>query len=339
MKNAGGKRAVVVAGWAISVFFIGWAVVKMDLSKVWGALALADYRWIIPAFLTNVLILYVRALRWVHFVAPIKIVRSISAFSAISIGYMANMLLPARLGEIARAYVLARRENISNSASFGTVVMERAVDGLSMVAFILIVFMLIDLPNDGGEYFEPIKIAAITTAFVFLGVFACLYLFYKRVRPVEATLGWVTGLLPPRYAQMARDILKSFRSGFASIDHGHRIFKIVVWSAVAWLLSGPYNYFFFLAFGLQLPFLASYVVTMIQVFGIMIPSAPSFVGVYHAATVAGLALYGVDSELALSIALVAHVIYFFSFVIPGLIFLWMEQYSISDIQHAADDKE
>ncbi|VAX16622.1 hypothetical protein MNBD_NITROSPINAE03-1960, partial [hydrothermal vent metagenome] len=100
----------------------------------------------------------------------------------------------------------------------------------------------------------------------------------------------------------------------------------------------PFNYFIFQAFNLDLPISASFLVLLSQILGVMVPSAPGFIGVFHAATIAGLMFYGVDSELALSVALTLHIIMFTMQTIPGLIFLWVEQYSLRDIKHAADDE-
>ena len=91
-----------------------------------------------------------------------------------------------------------------------------------------------------------------------------------------------------------------------------------------------------MAFGLDIPFSACFLVLLTQVLGIMIPSAPGFVGVHHAATIAGLAFFGVDGEVALSVALALHIVLFLTLTIPGLVFLWLEQYSFSQVQNAAE---
>jgi len=97
------KSLVIWGGWGISLVFIVWAVMKMDLAKVWASLQMADYRWIVPAAILNLLILYFRGARWRHFIWPVKKITRKSAFSALCIGFMANMVLPARIGEFVRA--------------------------------------------------------------------------------------------------------------------------------------------------------------------------------------------------------------------------------------------
>ncbi len=338
MKSTGRNLAIWI-GWAISIAFIAWAVLKMDLAKVWGALAMADYRWVIPAAVLNIVLLISRGFRWRHFIAPIKQVSFMSSFSAMCIGFMANMVLPARIGEFVRAYVLAKKESIPKSSALATVVIERGFDGLSVVVMMLLVFTLVEPPDANDVFWTSLKIAGVSASIFFMIFFTGLYLFHRRVRFMEWAVERLVGFLPGEYSVKAQEIIEAFRKGFDSIADWRRILKIVLWCAFIWGAAAPFNYFIFQAFDLDLPISASFLVLLSQILGVMVPSAPGFIGVYHAATIAGLVFYGVDSELALSVALVLHIIMFTMQTIPGLIFLWMEQYSLRDIKHAADGEE
>lgn len=338
MKSTGHKLAILT-GWAISLGFIVWAVLKMDLAKVWGAIVMADFRWMIPAAILNLVLLTARGARWRHFIAPIKEVSFMSSFSAMCIGFMANMVLPARIGEFVRAYVLAKKESISKSSAFATVVIERAFDGLSIVVMMLLVFMIVEPPDANDIFWVSFKIGGVTASLFFIAFFTGLYLFHRQVKFMEWIIVTLIGFLPDEYGEKAREIIEAFRKGFDSIDQGHRMVKIILWCAFIWGAAAPFNYFIFEAFGLDLPFSASFLVLLSQILGVMVPSAPGFIGVYHAATVAGLMFYGVDSELALSVSLTLHIILFTMQTLPGLIFLWMEQFSFGEIQHAADDED
>jgi len=338
MKSTGHKLAIWT-GWAISLGFIVWAVLKMDLSKVWGALAVADYRWVAPAAVLNLALLAGRGARWRHFIASIKQVSFMSSFSAMCIGFMANMVLPARIGEFVRAYVLAKKESIPKSSALATVVIERAFDGLSVVVMLLLIFTLVEPPDANDVFWNSLKIAGVSASIFFIIFFAGLYLFHKKVRFIEWAVEALTAALPGKYQDKAREIIGSFRKGIESIADWRRIIKIVLWSAYIWGAAAPFNYFIFQAFDLDLPISASFLVLLSQILGVMVPSAPGFVGVYHAATIAGLMFYGVDSELALSVALVTHIVMFVMQTIPGLLFLWMEQYSLGEIKQAVDDQE
>ena len=330
-------NTTIWVGWLISILFVCWAVIKMDFGEVWGALSVADYTWIIPAAIINLAILILRGVRWREFIIPTKKITRKSAVSALCIGFMANMVLPARLGELVRAYILAKRENIAKSTSLGTVVIERAFDGLSVVVMVALIFLFASPPGE-SEFWSNLKLAGLSAPFFFIAFFVGMLSFYKQVRIVVWVIDFMLRLLPDKNSTKLTKILGSFRQGFDSLNYGHHLRNVVLWSFVIWGLAGPYNYFFFLAFGQELPFSACFVVLMVQMFGVMIPSGPGFIGVYHAATIAGLMFYGVDAELALSMALVIHVVMFVMQTIPGLLFLWLEQYSFRDIAQAADQQ-
>jgi len=331
-----GRRITIWAGWGVSLFFIGWAVMKMDLGKVFEALKLADYRLVAVGAVLNATFLLMRGERWRHLIDPIKHVTFWSSFSALCIGFMANMVLPARIGEFVRAYVIARRESISKSSAFGTVVIERSFDGLSIVVMLLLIFTLIDPPEAKTEFWNALRVAGVSASVFFIVFFAGMYLFHKQYRFMVRAIDFSTGLLPAEFGSKVREVIESLRKGLDALDHGHRLAKVIAWSAVIWGTAGFYNWLIFRAFDLDVPFSASYLALASQVIGVMIPSAPGFIGVYHAATIAALMFYGVEGELALSVALVTHIVMFIMSTLPGLAMLWLEQYSFSDIQHAAD---
>ena len=330
------EKATFWLGLAITLFFVAWALLKYDFRAVMAALGEANYYWILPAAVIEVLLIYIRAVRWHYFLESIKPVSHYNSFMATSVGFLANMVIPARIGEFVRAWVLGRKEGISKSAAMGTVVIERAIDGLSVVVVILLVFLLVDVPGDKLKYWNTLRAAGYTVVAFYLVVFFTLFLFHKRVRWVERLIDFALAILPERLGEKTRRILESFRSGFDVLESGRHIIAITIWSVVFWAIAGGLNVAFFHAFGLyDLPFIATYLILMAQVIGVMAPS-PGFVGPYHAATMAGLAFYGVGQELALSVAIVMHATMFLTNIAPGIVFLWLEKMSFSEIKHSAD---
>jgi hypothetical protein len=332
------KKITIWAGWAISLFFIVYAFAKMDFGKVWASIIMADWRWIVPAFALQMFILFLRAVRWKIFIEPLKMIGVMSTFAALSIGFMANMILPARVGEVVRALVLSEKEGIPKGAAFGTVVIERVFDGLSAVVLMVLVFIFAS-PMDVSGNLSSVKMAGAAACAGFILLFVAIYLFHKQVKPVIWLIEKSTGLLPGAWGPKTRDALESLRSGLDSVDHGHRLARVVAWSVPLWGLAGPFNWMVFKAFGLNLPMEAGFVVVVTQVFGLMIPSAPGFVGVYHAATMAGMMLYGVDKEIALSVAVLMHLMIFFSLTLPGFYYMWKLSYSLGEIKQREEKAE
>lgn len=333
-------RVTFWLGMAVTVFFFGWALVKFDFTAVWEALRKANYIWVIPAAIIETLLIFMRAARWRYFLHPVKPVSLNSASSATAIGFLANMILPARIGEFIRAWAIGKKEGISKTASFGSIVIERAIDGLSVVVIVIFLILFVDVPESQQKYWNALKATGYAVSAFYLLFFVMLLLFHKRVKLVEWIIDTCLGVAPERFGVKIRHILESFRSGFDALENGHHIFAIFIWSIVFWSVAGGLNIAFFYAFGLySLPFIATYLILMSQVFGSMLPSSPGFVGPYHAATVAGLLFYGVDEELALSMAIVMHATMFFTNTVPGVVYLWLEKMSFSELKRSAEEEE
>ncbi len=326
-------------GFAIAFGFIAWAIARYDFNTVWSSLQSVNYWWIIPTAIIEMILIYIRAVRWRYFLDPIKKVSHYNTTMATAIGFLANMVLPARIGEFLRAWLIGKRESISKSAAMGTVVIERSIDGLSVVVLILIVLLVVDAPEEKQAYWATLKTTGYFVAGFYLTVFTALFLLYKRVHWVERVIDFSINVMPEKYKGQIRELLESFRTGFDVLASGHHMIAITIWSVVFWSIAGGLNIGFFHAFGLRdLPFIATYLVLMGQVIGVMIPS-PGFVGPFHAATMAALAFYGVGEELALSMAIVMHATMFITNMIPGIVFLWLEKLSINEIKETAEQEE
>src|SRR5436190_22601264 len=113
-------------GLAVSLVFLGLVFWGQNPAQIWGALQQANYAALLPALVFYFLGVGVRTVRWQVLLRPIlPQTRFLQLFEVVVIGYMANDILPARLGEVVRAYVLSRRERITKSATLGTIVVER----------------------------------------------------------------------------------------------------------------------------------------------------------------------------------------------------------------------
>ena len=143
------KKIIFIAGILISIICSWLFARKIEWSHLSTALREANYVYIIPTIILIFVGHYLRAVRWSSLIAPIKRVSVLNLFSATMIGFMANSVLPARIGEVIRPVMVARKEKIKMTTSFATVVMERIFDVLSIIVFASLLFFF--LPSETSQ--------------------------------------------------------------------------------------------------------------------------------------------------------------------------------------------
>ncbi len=330
------KRHSMIIGLLLSGVFLYLAFRKTDFGELWTHLSTARYWLLAPASLITILSLYVRALRWGLLLAPLERVGPNTLFSATSIGFMSNNLLPMRLGEVIRAYVLSRSTGLRGSAAFATIIIERLFDLFCMIGIfgILLVF--------APFYHRSFKFGVL---FAFVAGFialAGLVFFYLKPEPITRLVGWC---LPARIRDRLIGMLQSFGEGLGILRDFRRLVGIGVLTLVMWgLITVVIELCFASARlesgGTELPATASLMVLVVMAIGVMVPSGPGFVGTLQAAAVLGLAIIGYrDTDRALSFSILYHATQWFPVVFVGLIYLIRENLSLAQVQRISRQED
>jgi len=327
----------LTVGIGISVFFLFLLFRKIDLDKMTAAFREMDYRYLVPALVLTFLSYYLRAVRWKLLLLPIKRTRLASLFSSTLIGYMANNVLPARLGEFVRSYSLARKEGIDTSAVFGTIVVDRLCDGFTMLLVLVLSFFTVKLPP--GK--EAIHQKLISGGYLMLGLYLVVLAFLALLkRRTQWTIGLVRLLLSPfpeRLAAGVTGMLTSFIQGvrltasplqFAGIVAS----SLAIWATAIWPVD-----LLLRAFGMNLPVSASLFIMVLLVFAVMVPASPGSVGTYEYAGAVALSALGVDWALAVSISLVIHALSFFPVIAAGFFCLWRDKLSLKNLSENKEE--
>lgn len=321
----------LLLGIAISAICLFLLFRKIDFGKMADAFASMDYRYLAPALVLTFVSYYLRAVRWKFLLAPIKSTRLANLFPSTLIGYMANNLLPARLGELVRAHSLGQKEGIGTSAVFASLVLDRLCDGFTVLLVLLVTFFTIRLPAGMERVQHGLVTGGYVTFTLYVSVLSFLFLLRWRT---EFTLDMVTRVLhplSPRLAGRAGDALGSFISGIRipsgiSGMLGVAATSLLVWTTAIWPVDLMLR-----SFGLFLPATASMFIMVFLVFAVMVPASPGFIGTHHIACVTALSAFEVGSEKALSIAIVIHAMGFFPVTVVGLYCLWRDKVSISSM--------
>jgi len=317
MKNFGIALGLLVSAAALWLLFSG-----LEFGQFLDAFRAANYWSLLPVAFMVLAGGYLRALRWRWIILPIKRVSPYNAFIAMVIGYMANSLLPVRLGEFVRAHIIGRRENISRTSAMATIVVERLFDGLSILGVMVVLLLALKLPE------QPWLVAAgwLSLA-LYLAILAVILLLnYRRAWTVR-TIRRALGLVPePLHSQLVK-LAESLIDGFKIVEKGRHLLVITAYSFVIWLVTAYGIYLTAGAFGYQLGFAAAIFVLVLLIFAVIVPSSPGFVGTFEAGMVYGLMLFNIPREAALSMAVVYHLLNTVPIVILGAYYLW--RYNLS----------
>jgi uncharacterized protein (TIRG00374 family) len=255
---------------------------------------------------------------------PVKSIPTWSLFSATAIGFMANNLLPARLGEIVRAYVLGRHEKISISAAFATIVYERIVD-----VFSLIVCLWVTLSKVPGP--DWLRTSALWLMILNVVLFIVMFAMERYQPLVKRVAAWVARPLPEHWRVKLLRWTDAFLEGLAVMSKTHTLVPIALASLPVWIFAMLGIYYSFLALEMQVPLFASLTLVVLVAMGSMIPSAPAYLGTTQYACIVGLSFYGVAKSEALAFSLLYHATQFFPITLVGFYFLWKSEVKFGEI--------
>lgn len=307
---------------AISVVFLIVAFRNVQLSAVTEALAQTDYPILILALLTVVATTLGKAGRWRLLFFPHQgQLRFSRIFSVLIIGQTTNLLLPTRLGDLIRAYLIGEIEGVSKALALCTVVMEKVVDSLMLLLLFALLLPLVPLP----PWFRWSGVV-VSSAFVllFLVVWVVAYEGDQARLSIDSVLQSIPAIERcglSRAIQIAVDGLALFRR--LDID-----LKLLGWSAIIAVSETLTNYLTLLAMGIALPLSAALFLLIVLRFGAAVPSSPGKVGVFHYLCVLALSAFSVEKALALSYGFVLHLLVFVPVTLLGTVYIWKENYDL-----------
>lgn len=301
------KRWKFWLGVAISLIFLFFALRGLQLEDLWEPLREADYIWLLPGVVVYFVAVWARAWRWHYMLRPLKAVPTSRMFPIVAIGYMGNNIYPARAGEVLRAVVLKRKEQIPVSASLATIIVERVFDGVVMLAFVFLNLPELARLTDSSGFIGNIQNLALWGAAAFLGalaVFLAAAMFPEKAE--KAAVWFINRLVPERFREKILPVTLKFLGGLESLRSPQEALMIFFTSVVIWLLETLKYWFVMHAFPFQVSFFALMLMNGIVNLATTIPSAPGYVGTFDAPGIALLTAYGVPKGIATGYTLVLH---------------------------------
>jgi uncharacterized protein (TIRG00374 family) len=312
-------------GVLISVVFIWLGLRGLRLDEFWDSVKTADYWWLLPGIAVYFVAVWARAWRWHYLLHPVKNIPTGAMFPITTIGYMGNNIYPARAGEVLRAVVLKRRQEVPISASLATIIVERIFDGVVMLGFVFgNLPELARLTSSSGFAGNIQQVALIGTG-VFLAVLL-VFLLAAMFPAISIRLGSVVvgRLLPERWRARAEQLMGRFLGGLASLRSPVNSLMVFVTSIFIWLLETGKYWFVMHAFDFSVSFFALMLMNGIVNLATTIPSAPGYIGTFDAPGIAVLVAYGVDQATAAGYTLVLHVALWLPITLLGAYFMARE---------------
>ena len=296
------RRTALVVGLLFSALFVYLSLRRIDLQALWHTLATSRWwPWYVLAPVVYMAGHYVRGVRCRTILQPHCEISTWTATNIVIIGYAANNLLPARMGELVRAYVLSRKASLSVSLSLAVTFVERLMDGLAITMMLVVAGYFAPLPTWGKEILW-------VAVFVFLsGLGGVVLVMVARSLVLQLTRR-ATAWLPPHISDKILSVLERAISATDCLRDGGVALKIVLLSIGVWLIEGGMFLIILPAFGLPMNPLWAAMALAVTNLGILIPSTPGYIGPFHYFCMQSLMLFGVDRETALGYAIMAHLL-------------------------------
>ena len=314
----------------ISLFFLDFVFAGIDLTEVGDAFANANYWMLIPSTILLLIHLFFRTLRSQALLKPMGGAPFWPTFRALVIGVTANVILPARVGEFLRAYVLGRSTGLAKTGVFATIVIERILDGLTVILVLVVVMIL-------GINSPVLQQAGIMGAILYLGALLVLVVFLAQRQWADTI---TNKLLPENIAKPVLNILDGFLSGLAILKSPRDWGWVLLWNICTWIPI-PISFWFALKafdFGTDIPWQAPVLMLPAMALALTIPGAPGGIGLVQFAvkltmdaTFANLKVAANFAEQVAAASIVIHLSQFVPEVIAGVISFMYEGLSTKDI--------
>ncbi len=329
-------------GIAVSAILIGWFLYgeKDNFDDIKTAFQDANYAIALASLPVYFAGLWLRTIRWQYLLRPVKKVSTIRLYPVVIIGLMANNLIPARAGELARAYVLGQRERISKTAALGTIAVDRLFDGVTLIPILLIVAALA-----GGDATFPVGFGkslsflglGITMAVLFGAAITMLFYFALSANG-QRQLHWlVHRFAPGRLKPKVDYLLNSFIDGLRALRNPLDLTFALMMSVGSWLLEATMYYIVGIAFSVHEPFYVFLLLTAASNLAIAIVASQGGIGPFELVVSKTLIAFGVTAELSTAYAIGLHAILLFPVIVLGLYLMWSMKLTFGDIMKTSQD--
>lgn len=305
-----------VVGVLVSAFALYFAVRNLHPREVWFAFQRAQYIWIAPAVGLYLLALGARTARWRELLSSERRVPFRDLLPTMAMGRGANNIYPFRTGEIVRVLLLQRRNGVSASAGFASILVERTFDGLTMILLLIVAALIGGIPG----YLRPVMGFAVL---VFGAALLVIYAIVLWPEPLHRGSGWlIRHLSPRRFHKRLLSAAERFINGFAAIRSPLTLTWVLFFSICVWTAETVSYRLMMNAFGFSVNVHQLLLMSGAANLGTALPSGPGNIGTFDAPAIEVLTRVGIPKDVAFSYQVLLHAVLWSTETFYGLYFMW-----------------
>jgi uncharacterized protein (TIRG00374 family) len=338
-----GRRArwTGLLGIAISIALLWWTLRDVSVQDIWHEIRGVSIGWLGLTVLLASLTFPLRTVRWRYLLRlEGEALPIVPLWHATAIGFMANNLLPARAGELARAYAARRLTGVRFTTAFASIAVERVLDGIALVALLMVATW-------AGGFAAGTAVGSVTIGGVVRGasilfgglLVAALIVVHWPALALSVVRRMSRAVLSERWSSRLVEIVGGLVQGLEALRRPAHFALVIVWSFAVWLTGAASFWAAFQAFDIGAPWSAPLLVQALVAFGVAIPSSPGFFGPFEALTRVSLALYAVPASVAVSLAVGYHITTFLPITLLGIWSLSRAHLHLADIRSVADGRD
>ncbi len=292
---------------ALSIFIFR----DFNFDRIWPIIKSINFWYLLPLSVCEFVIAFVRSQRWKFIIDAGKKVDSLSIFSTFSIGMMMNLLMPALTGQVARIFLLARKEDIKKTTAFTSVVLEILFDALVLVGLLFVVSLFYVFP-------ESIRSWEIIGAVLVIALSIVLWRMSRHHHEAELKVKRRIDWPAVSWIERLTDIKNSFIVGLKMLRSRKHLYLVSALTALSWLLQAIMVYLLIAAFSLNITFWGAVIIMIINTVLVTIVVTPVNIGTFQLACVFALSLFHVGRQTALSFSIILHTFNY----LPPLLLGW-----------------
>jgi uncharacterized protein (TIRG00374 family) len=332
-------RTVIVLALAAGLVFL--FVRNVDLRVVAGEIIRARLPWLALSLAMTPISLAIRSFRWQYLLEPLGHASFGNAFRATAVGFAASSILPARAGEVIRPYFLARHENMTATGAFATIILERVLDLLTVVALLASFIFIFDqgVGASNPAAFVALKWAGVTALAVALVALVVMFVLAGDPGRLRRAMTRLEEVVPSALAGLIGRVAEKFARGLGAVRRPGRLLVALLWSFPLWLSIAAGMWFVALAFRLDIPFPGSFLLIALLVIGVAVPTPGAIGGFHEAFRVGATMFFGAADSAAVGAAIVAHLISIGPALLLGLVFAAQVGLNLSGMRRIAAESD